>query len=280
MSTDPTPSLPAFSWTAKTHPGRVRKNNEDSFLALAFDHEELAFLGRLGEIPASHRELIFAVSDGMGGANAGELASKISVQTLTELISQEFHQRRGTNHASHPELLSLFIQRVHEKTRKTAWGYDECRGMGATLSVCWFTADTLHLGHIGDSRIYHFPKAGGMVQLSEDHTTVGRMRRDGKLNEREARNSPYKHQLERSIGSHPDPVEPQILSIPFEAGDRFVLCTDGITDGLWDASVEKIILTPPPYLAGINPAESLIKEAMESSGRDNLTAIVIETQPS
>jgi len=149
--------------------------------------------------------------------------------------------------------------------------------MGATLSLCWFVENRVHVGHIGDSRIYHFPKGNGMHQLTEDHTRVGRMRREGLLNEREARTSPYKHQLERSLGSHPDPVEPQIKTLDFQEGDRFVLCTDGITDGLWDHSVEKIITTPPPYLMDLCPAERLIREAKDSSGRDNLTAMVIES---
>lgn len=267
-----------FTWTAQTHCGRVRRNNEDAFLALMFDDQEVQYLGKEGEAPAAGNDFIFAVSDGMGGANAGEFASRSALQSMTDLIARQFHQRRSNNRSDHEQRLRDFFQRVHEEAQKMGRHYLECRGMGATLSVGWFSGDSLHIGHVGDSRIYHLPAEGPMRQLTEDHSEAGRLQREGKITEREGRAHPTRHMLERSIGAQPSPVEPQIATVPIARGDRFVFCTDGIVDGVWDNGVEKYIRTPPPYLQGLPPAQRLVKEALEASGRDNLTALVVETR--
>ena len=266
-----------FTWNVQTHRGRVRRNNEDAFLAITFDQHEMHYLGKVGEAPADDNDFIFAVSDGMGGAKKGEYASKTALQTLTDLISRKFHRGKADAELDKEAVLREFFQAVHEGVQNVGRYYEECRGMGATMSLCWFSGNTLLVGHVGDSRVYHFPNGGGLNQITEDHTVPGRLRREGKITEREARNHPNKHLLERSIGSQPDPVEPQITSLQFEAGDRFALCTDGVTDGIWDHGMERYIQDPPPYLVDLPPAQRLIKEAMEASGRDNLTALVVET---
>ncbi|MDA7511236.1 protein phosphatase 2C domain-containing protein [bacterium] len=265
-------------WSAQTHQGRVRRNNEDAYLCLRFDATELTYLGKEGESPLEDFEFLFAVSDGMGGENAGEFASRIVIQSVTDIISREFHQRRESKPNAEKERLLEFCQQIHKHARQVSRHYEECQGMGATLSLGWLQDQTIHIAHLGDSRIYHLPKDGKIAQLTEDHTVTGRLLRAGKISEREARQHPYRNQLEKSIGCQADPVEPQIISVPFQIGDRFVLCSDGITDGLWDTGIDKLIRTPPPYLDGLNPAQGLVKEAMEASGRDNLTAMVIEVE--
>jgi serine/threonine protein phosphatase PrpC len=267
-----------FTWNGQTHRGRVRSNNEDAFLAMMFDAHEMRYLGKVGEAPADDSDFIFAVSDGMGGAKKGEYASKTALQTLTDLICRKFHRGKTDSDLDKEAVLKEFFQAVHEGVQNVGRYYEECRGMGATLSICWFSGDHLLVGHVGDSRVYHFPAAGGLNQLTDDHTVPGRLRREGKLSEREARNHPNKHLLERSIGAQPDPVEPQVVTIRFKPGDRFALCTDGVVDGIWDQSMERYIQNPPPYLVNLPPAQRLIKEAMEASGRDNLTALVVETK--
>lgn len=270
--------LKEFRWTGQTHCGRVRRNNEDAFLALMFDAQEVHYLGKEGEAPAEGHEFIFAVSDGMGGANAGEFASRSALQTMTDLISREFHQGSRDSREDREQRLREFFERAHQEVQNMGRHYLECRGMGATLSVGWFSGNTLLIGHVGDSRIYQIPAKGGMKQLTEDHTEAGRLRRNESITEREARKHPTRHLLERSIGAQPHPVEPQIATFPVSPGDQFVLCTDGIIDGVWDNGMEKYIRIPPPYLQDLPPAQRLVKEAMEASGRDNLTALVVETR--
>lgn len=261
-------------WTAQTHAGRVRRNNEDSFLCLRFDESELNYLGKEGESPLPPFKFIFAVSDGMGGENAGEFASRDVTQSVSAIISREYHQ--GANSQPEAENLRTFCQQIHDHARRVSQFYDECKGMGATLSLGWLDQSAMRIVHLGDSRIYHLPADGGIKQLTEDHTAPGRMFRDGRISEREARTHPLKSQLERSIGCHSDPVDPQIVSLPITPGDLFLFCSDGITDGLWNHSIEKILRNPPPYLKGLSPAQAIVKEALEASGRDNLTAVVLE----
>lgn len=264
-----------ISWSSQSHQGRVRRNNEDAFLGLMFDRQELAFLGDEGEAKMDQHEFIFAVSDGMGGEKAGEFASKIVLETVIELVSREFHQKTQERRQSPEKLLYNFCQRIHERARHVSQFYDECKGMGATLSLCWMLGNQAHVIHVGDSRIYHLPKSGEMRQLTEDHTIPGRLLRAGKISEREARNHPYRSQLERSIGCE-GAVEPQITAQTFDVGDFFVLCSDGITDGVWNRGIEKFVCHPPPYLAELPPAQRLVKEALDAGGRDNLTALVLQ----
>ncbi len=263
-------------WTAQTHTGRVRRNNEDSFLCLRFDESELSYLGKEGESPLNPFKFIFAVSDGMGGENAGDFASRDVTQSVSAIISREYHQDAASQPEAENERLRTFCQQIHDHARRVSRFYDECKGMGATLSLAWLDQQTMRIAHLGDSRIYHLPATGGIKQLTEDHTIPGRLFREGKISEREARSHPMRSQLERSIGCHTDPVDPQIISVPIAAGDLFLLCSDGVTDGLWDRSLEKILRTPPPYLKDLSPAEAIVKESLEASGRDNLTAVVLE----
>ena len=243
---------PQIAWSAQTHQGRVRRNNEDAFLSLRFGKEELSFLGKEGFSPIEPHDFIFAVSDGMGGGNAGEFASRIVLETVTELVSREFYQRILQED---PQILLLgFCQRIHERARHVSQFYSECQGMGATLSLGWLRQDRICIAHLGDSRIYHLPSDGGMRQLTHDHTIPGRLVREGKITERQARSHPRKNQLERSIGALPDPVRPQFAQARFSMGDRFVLCSDGIVDGLWDRNIERFVREPPSYLkASIRP---------------------------
>ena len=263
-------------WSASTHQGRVRRRNEDAFLALRLDSSELSYLGKLGTSPMALFEFIFAVSDGMGGENAGKFASQIILQSLTTILSRDHHHARSSTGHGRPESLERCFQTIHEHARQVSLPYEECRGMGATLSVTWFHDRLLHLAHVGDSRVYSLPANGGIQQLTEDHTVPGRLFREGKLSEREARDHPYRNPLERSIGSHEGRVSPQLMSLDTHPGDTFVICSDGITAGLRDQGIEQLIRQPPSYVAELLPAQRLVREALEASGRDNLTAVVIE----
>ena len=110
--------------------------------------------------------------------------------------------------------------------------------MGATLSLCWFTPGWMYFGHVGDSRIYHLPREGGLAQLTHDHTHVGWLRRQGEINEREARTHPRRNALQQALGAGNQFVEPQIGAVARQPGDRFLICSDGLVDGLWDRRIE------------------------------------------
>ena len=147
--------------------------------------------------------------------------------------------------------------------------------MGATLSLCWFTQDWLFFAHIGDSRIYHLPAAGGMKQLSHDDTYVGWMFRNRQINEREARSHPRKNILQRALGAGHQFVDPQVGALRIQRGDCVLICSDGIVDGMFDAQIEEVLRETTTAHTGLNPAETLVRTAVEQSGRDNTTAVVV-----
>jgi serine/threonine protein phosphatase PrpC len=272
------PEAPAFTltWSAQTDRGRVRQNNEDSFLALTFDGREVRYLGKTGQSSLAGSDFVFAVSDGMGGAKSGEFASRITVERITRLLPASFKlAAHGLDRGFNDVLEELFTS-IHREMIKLGSSYDELSGMGATLSLAWFTPGWCYFGDLGDSRIYHLPAAGGIKQVTHDHTYVGWLRREGKLNEREARTHPGKNSLNQALGAQHQFVEPQIGAIGCQAGDRFLICSDGLVDGLWDANLEDLIRQAPAGPDSLSVAQRLVREAGELSGRDNATAVVIE----
>jgi serine/threonine protein phosphatase PrpC len=275
MSPRPDPLPGTLAWSAQTDRGRVRQNNEDSFLALTFDGREVRYLGKTGEASLAGSDFVFAVSDGMGGAKSGEFASKITVERITRLLPASFKMAaRGLDRGFKDVLEELFAS-IHREMLKLGNSYEELSGMGATLSLTWFTPGWCYFGHIGDSRIYHLPASGGITQVTHDHTYVGWLRRTGKLNEREARAHPGKNSLNQALGAQHQFVEPHIGAVGCTAGDRFLICSDGLIDGLWDDKLEDMIRNVPAGSDGHSTAQRLVRAAVELSGRDNATAVVV-----
>lgn len=268
----------SLSWSGLTHPGRYRKNNEDAFIALTFNAEGLQYLGKTGMARMDRGDFVFAVSDGMGGANAGEFASRIAVQKIAELLPKTFKLGAYGMQRGFSDVLPELFQRIHKEMTEMSAYYEECRGMGATLSLGWLSPGWLHFCHIGDSRIYYLPQGGGNRQLTEDHTHVGWLFRTGKINEREARTHAERNMLQQVLGGKCLKIDPQVGSVGIEPGDRFVFCSDGINDGLWDRRIEELIRNAPPRFANFEPADRLVQDALEESARDNLTAVVVEVQ--
>lgn len=270
--------LPGVSlrWTAMTHVGKVRKNNEDSFLALTFDAQGFHYLGKYGEAPLREMDYVFAVSDGMGGEKAGEFASKIAVEKITKLLPKGYRAAATGLETGFADLMEEVFAETHRAISYLGSHYEECAGMGSTLSLCWLTPEWLYFGHIGDSRIYYLPANGGMKQLTKDDTHVGWLFRNGKINEREARSHPLKHSVQKALGAGHQFVDPQVGAVSFEVGDIFVLCSDGVIDGLWDRQLLQMLREPEPGEQARNPAERLVEGAVERSGKDNTTAVVVE----
>ena len=276
-ATPPTSGSPStVRWSGLTHAGKIRPNNEDSFLALTFDGHDLRYLGKTGQASLEGSDYVFAVSDGMGGAKSGEFASRIAVDRITRLLPQGFRLSANGLASGFSDILEELFSAIHRDLLRLDQSYEECAGMGATLTLGWVTPEWTYFGHIGDSRMYYLPVEGGLTQLTHDHSHVGWLRRSGKLNEREARTHPGRNALQQALGAGHQFVEPHIGAVGHRPGDRFVICSDGLVDGLWDRRIEEIIRTPPAQRAGQSPAQQLVEEAVESAGRDNTTAVVIE----
>lgn len=256
-----------------SHVGRVRKNNEDAFLAMAYDANEVRYLGKIGEATFAQGDFVFAVSDGMGGANSGEFASKIAVEKITRLMPRAYKLAAQGLGSGFGDVLNEICHHVHAELTKLGKSYAECKGMGATLSLACFTPGWMHFVHVGDSRIYYMPATGGMTQVTQDHSYVGFLRRSGKLNEREARSHPAKNVLNQALGAGQQSLHPQVGAVSCHPGDRFLLCSDGVVDGLWDARLTEHVTTPSPDQP---KAFKIVERAVAESGKDNCTAIVVE----
>ena len=268
----------SLRWSAKTHPGSVRQNNEDSFLALTFDGREMQVLGRIGQKTVETNDCVFAVSDGMGGAKSGEFASRLAVDGITRLLPKGYRLSAAGLSSGFSDLLQELFIGIHHSLTQLGFSYEECHGMGATLSLCWFTPEWMFYGHIGDSRIYYLPKGGSLKQLSHDHTHVGWLFRNGSISEREAREHPRKSALQQALGANTQFIEPQIGAVGLQPGDRFLICSDGLVDGLWDRHLAEALSGDDPISQTI--ADQLVEIAVENSGKDNCTAMVIEVTAS
>lgn len=271
-----TPEM-ALRWWARTDRGPFRRENEDAFFLASVDSEGVHLLGKEGTGNPACGPYVFAVSDGMGGANAGAFASRRAMDVLTDLLPKSIREQGGDySRVPFERILQTCIQRIHESMVEMGEHYEECEGMGATFTLGLFCPADWILCHVGDSRAYFLPVSGGIEQFSEDHTHVGWLRRQGKLSEREARIHPERSHLQLSLGGRQRAVVPQIRRFAYGKGDRLVLCTDGLMEVLWERSLEGYLRKPPPRLAQFTPAERLIREALDGTPRDNMTVVVVE----
>ena len=260
-------------WSGLTDCGRVRTNNEDVFLAMLLDDHGVRYLGKEGEVQGSRADFIFAVSDGMGGERSGEFASRIAVEKITQMLPKHFGVREDRFEAYSDDILSELFRSIHEAMLDLGRHDPNCIDMGATLTLAWFRRDRIYFGHIGDTRLYLVRSNEPMTQVTEDHSHVGWLRRSGQLNERQARSHPRKNVLAQALGAGHRYLRPHMGVIKYEAGDSIVLCSDGVTDGLWDNRIEAMARES----GVLDKGAKLVRAAVAESGRDNATAIVIDT---
>jgi protein phosphatase len=207
----------------------------------------------------------------MGGAKAGEFASNIAVEKITKLLPRAFRKFADDEHRT-AEILTVLYGQVHRALTYLGGSYSEIEGMQTTMSLAWFTPGKMFFGHIGDSRIYHLPaKKGRLTQLTADDTHVGWLFRTGKINEREARTHLRRNVLQKALGGANQFVTPQTGAVNFQRGDIFLLCSDGLTDGLYDLGLVDILRKHP----GDEAAQKLVDASVRNSGRDNTTALVV-----
>ena len=266
-----------LQWSGCTDTGRVRKNNEDSFLGLQFDAREVFRLGKFGEASLEKNDFAFAVCDGMGGAKAGEYASGIAAEKITTLLPRAFHQSASGMNTGFADVLTELFTQIHRALEYLGGSYEECQGMQTTMSLCWFTPGWMYFGHIGDSRIYHLPKHKKTIkQLTQDDTHVGWLFRNGQISEREARAHPRRTALQKALGGGNQFVDPQVGAVGCDRGDTFLICSDGLTEGLFDNQLVQLLREAHSSNSTPNLAQRLVETAVNNSGRDNTTALVVQ----
>jgi serine/threonine protein phosphatase PrpC len=227
---------------AKTDVGLIRTANEDSYLA---------------------KEHLFVVADGMGGHVAGDVASRTAIGIIEDRSSEAS--------AEDLETLARLVREANRAIWQKAQEDSSLRGMGTTCTLVLVDERKAHIAHVGDSRAYRLRK-GQLEQLTEDHTLVARMVREGKIRPEEADRHPHGNIVTRALGVDSD-VSVDVLSFEIEPGDRFLLCSDGLSSMLDHESIADVLTgEEQPQIA----AELLVDLANEAGGEDNITVIIVD----
>jgi protein phosphatase len=257
-------------WAALSHSGSRKPRNDDSLIAFAFSPTGAGTLHPHGSHSLEKHDLVFAVSDGMGGGNAGDLASSLLLQRMCEIIPETFKIAAAGFYPDCLDHLNEAIRSVHHQINRTA-ACDQTRGMAATLALAWFTPENLYIANAGDSRIY-LSRDGKLEQLTRDHTAAWGQWKRGEISEIEYRSHPRRSALFEVIGGGHQSVCPHLAAIPYQAGDRFLVCSDGLIDGVWERHISNALsssATPEEI------AQTLLKRAIDNAGIDDTTLIVI-----
>ncbi len=228
-----------LTYGAASNVGLVRTQNEDSFVA---------------------GDGIYAVCDGMGGALAGEVASEAACRILMELGRQ----------GSPADELREAVRRANAEILRRSIEEPGMAGMGTTLTAAVRQGDAVVLAHVGDSRAYLL-HAGQLRQLTEDHSLVAELVRQGRLTLQQAAAHPHRSVITRALGTEHD-VQPDVSTVPLEPGDRLLLCSDGVSGLVPDDRLEELLGSPgtPQEVA-----DALVHEALAHGGDDNATAVVV-----
>lgn len=228
---------------AATHIGHVRTTNEDSYL---------------------DADPVFLVADGMGGHNAGEVASAIAVEEFEKLTVQD-----GVTVELLGDALASAAQRIG------ALGDEEQMGAGTTVAVvATMVLDDVGywaVMNLGDSRVYRLSE-DVFEQVSVDHSVVQELMDRGELTPEQARFHPYRHMITRALGAGPS-AEPDYWLIPAETGDRMLICSDGLTGEVPDVVIERVLRSPGSVQ---DACQNLVRLALDAGGRDNVTVLVLE----
>ena len=222
-------------------PGRRRRRNEDAYVV---------------EPP------LFAVADGMGGAQAGEVASRLAAAALKE---------SGAGRGGEQRIVSL-IQEANRRVYDRSTEDPNASGMGTTMTVALVEAGQVAFGHVGDSRAYLI-RDGSMEQLTEDHSLVGELLRSGKLSPEEAEVHPQRSVITRALGTDPD-VDVDTFTIAARPGDLFLLCSDGLTTMVANRAILDLV---ERHRGDVDKAlRMLVSAANKGGGEDNITIVAFE----
>ena len=228
----------------RTDVGRQRQANEDSYLA---------------------RSPLFVVADGMGGAQAGEVASLTAIQAFQAGLPD------GSPEESIERTIAVANHNIYEQAHADA----SLAGMGTTITVAAVDADTeqVYIGHVGDSRAYRL-RDGIIQRLTRDHSLVEEMRRRGQITEEQAEDHPQRSIITRALGPEPE-VQADLTAVPSEPGDVFLLCSDGLTTMISDEKISEILAGATSLDAA---ARTLVDEANRAGGRDNITVVIFQVE--
>ena len=228
---------------SRTHIGNVRKSNQDALLVQP---------GEFG---------LYGVADGMGGHKAGDVASRMAVDALKEALS-----------AARPneEALRKAIEKANAEIYAAQCENPDLNGMGTTLTVIWEDKRRILLGHVGDSRAYRV-RGGRIEQVSQDHSMVAELVRDGLITQEEALVHPYRNIITRALGVDGE-VTADIVSMNKRKGDKYLICSDGLSEYVRENEMLEILTSMPMSEA----ADTMLSMALDGGGHDNISLVIAE----
>ena len=227
-------------FAARTDVGRVREGNEDAYFT---------------------EDPLFIVADGMGGHLAGDVASATAVDTIVE------QWRKDGNTGA----LAAIVRNANETIWQKSRADPRYSGMGTTCTLVVVDGDRAHLAHVGDSRAYLL-RDGELSQLTEDHTVVGRMVREGRIRAEEAEHHPNRNIITRALGVDPE-VQVDQITLDLQAGDRVMLCSDGLTSMVGSDVIRDVLVAEQDREVA---ADRLIELANRAGGEDNITVVLLD----
>jgi PPM family protein phosphatase len=245
-----------YTFHSRTDPGRARDNNED---AVAVDE-------------ATH---VVVLADGMGGYNAGEIASGMATAFIKSEMARWLAETGRS--AKAPEIrraLEICVDNANRSIFNASGSNPQYSGMGTTLVVGVFHGNTLILGHIGDSRCYRL-RSGTLSRITKDHSLLQEQIDAGLITQEQAVGSTIKNLVTRALGVE-DAVMLEINEHQVEVGDCYLLCSDGLSDMVDDAEIASILGGPVPM---DQKADILIAVANEHGGRDNISVLLVQAEP-
>ncbi len=245
-------SQKVFTVSAASDRGLVREKNEDYYGIFEPETDEL--MDEMG--------LLVVVADGMGGHLSGGQASRMAVEVMGEVY---FEQTDGIPADNLVDALKKANNDIFENI-----GEGKKWVAGTTCTAAAIFPDHFHIAHAGDSRAYLLGE-GGIRQLTEDHSAVGEMMREGILNKEEARKHPRRNVITKAVGLSKEIKADKIESIPFKTGETLMICSDGLTSMLPEDEIGSIISSNEPEKA----CQVLVKRALEAGGEDNVTLVIV-----
>jgi len=244
----------ALRFALKSHPGKIRPLNEDA-------------------VGADPNIGLFVLADGLGGYNAGEVASTMAVSSLLSGLGAQLQRAHSSEDSSFDPAGALrgALVSMNEEIFRAALQSAVYEGMATTAVIAWFLGGRLWIAHAGDSRVYRF-RTGALQQITRDHSFSQELLDAGMINEEEARVLPAKNLVTRAVGASPT-LDPEVHDYDVEAGDIILLCSDGLTEMISNEGIGAVVASDVQDIA--QAARRLVDGANEAGGRDNCSVILI-----
>lgn len=243
-----------MNYFGSTDVGKVRKNNEDSFITKLYDNGLF----------------IAIVADGMGGHAGGEYASSIAIESISSSFDEISDVLISYNTRKIKTEFKKILNRANLEVASKANESSELNGMGTTVVMCVIIKDKIYIANVGDSRFYVVDK--DIRQITKDHSLVAELIDAGVITKEQAKDHPQRNMITRALGTDSE-VDPDLFVLKTEPKMKLLLCSDGLNNMVSDKKIFEIMSTEPTCEASVN---MLIESAKKNGGNDNITAVVVE----